>query len=84
MKMVQMFMKMKKERIIQSRNIDGLSPLSVPTSSGDSIPPNLKTKLQGVDKDASTKVGIGSGSHSGTNDVEWNDSQQTHVLENTS
>ncbi|KAI5426062.1 phosphatidate phosphatase PAH1 [Lathyrus oleraceus] len=73
-----------KESIIQSRNIDGLSPLSVPTSSGDSISPNLKTKLQGVDKDASAEVDTGSGSHSSTNDVEWNDSQQTHVLENTS
>ncbi|CAK8538626.1 unnamed protein product [Lathyrus sativus] len=72
------------ESIIQSRNIDGLSPLSVPTSSGDSISPNLKTKLQGVDKDASAEVDTDSGSHSGTNDVEWNDSQETHVLENTS
>ncbi|XP_058756653.1 phosphatidate phosphatase PAH1-like [Vicia villosa] len=73
-----------KESIIQSRNIDGLSPLDMPTTSDNITSPNLKTKLQTVDKDAPVEVDTDSGSHSGTNDVEWSDSQQTHVLENTS
>ncbi|KAL5059906.1 hypothetical protein RYX36_031510 [Vicia faba] len=74
-----------KESIIQSRNIEGLSPLGMPTSSDDIISTNLETKLQRVDKDAPVEVDTESGSHSGTNDVEWSDSQQTpHVLENTS
>ncbi|PNY10915.1 phosphatidate phosphatase LPIN10 [Trifolium pratense] len=72
------------ENIKQSRHIDELSSLSGATSSHDSNSPKLKVELQGVDKDASVEVDTGSGSHSGTNDVEGNDNQQTIVLENTS
>jgi phosphatidate phosphatase LPIN len=72
------------ENIKQSRHIDELSSLSGVTSSHDSNSPKLKLELQGVDKDASVEVDTGSGRHSGPNDVEWNDNQQTAVLDNTS
>jgi phosphatidate phosphatase LPIN len=72
------------ENIKQSRHIDELSSLSGVTSSHDSNSPKLKLELQGVDKDASVEVDTGSGRHSGSNDVEWNDNQQTTVLDNTS
>ena len=72
-----------KESIKRSRNIGELSSISGATYSDDNNSPNLKIELQGVDKDASVEVNTGSGIRSGTNNVEWNDSnsQETTVLE---
>ncbi|XP_061366646.1 phosphatidate phosphatase PAH1 isoform X2 [Gastrolobium bilobum] len=61
------------ENIKQSRNIDELSPLNGPTALDDHTSPKLELGLQEVGKDASGEVDTGSGNHSGTTDIDWND-----------
>ena len=61
------------ENIEHPRSIDELSPLSGPTSSVENGCPKLELGVQEVEKKASGDVDTGSGSHSVTNETEWND-----------